>query len=149
VRLDEVVATAAPSAAPAERRERQFEAAKVAAAQRAATTLSAADASGADLSGARGAAVHRIGTRTFALTAGNWTDTRHTSSMRTVRVKPYSAAYFALLERFDELRAPFALMGTDGTPGVIVAGRAIAIAVATDGVEKLSDRELASLAGAW
>ncbi len=149
LRLDEVVATGAASGAPAERRERQFEAAKVAAAQRAATTLSAADASGADLNGTRGAAVHRIGTRTFTLTAGNWTDTRYTASMRTVRVKPYSAAYFALLERFDELRAPFALMGTDGTPGIIVAGRAIAIAVTTDGVEKLSDRELASLAGAW
>ncbi|HEX6051865.1 MAG TPA: VIT domain-containing protein [Gemmatimonadaceae bacterium] len=149
VRLEEVVTTSGATAAPAEIREREFEAAKVAAAQRAATTLSAADASGADLSGARGAAVHRIGTRTFTLTAGNWTDTRHTSSMRTVRVKPYSAAYFALLERFDELRTPFALMGTDGAPGVIVAGRAVAIAVATDGVEKLSDRELASLAGAW
>ena len=148
VRLEEVVTTGA-AAAPAESRERQFEAAKVAAAQRAATTLSAADASGADLSRAGGAAVHRIGTRTFTLTAGNWTDTRYTSSMRAVRVKPYSAAYFALLERFDELRAPFALMGTDGTPGIIVAGRAVAIAVAADGVEKLGDQELASLARAW
>ena len=30
------------------------------------------------------------------------------ATMRTVRVKPYSAAYFALLERLDDLRAPFA-----------------------------------------
>ena len=33
-----------------------------------------------------------VGTRTFALVDGMWTDARYTKSMRTVRVKPYSAA---------------------------------------------------------
>jgi len=127
-------------------RERQFEAAKTAAAQRAATTLSAADASAADF---KDATVRRIGTRTFALANGSWTDTRYTASVKTVRVKPYSAAYFALLERIEDLRAPFALMGTDGTPGVIVSGRSVAVVVANDGVETLSGRELTAFEGAW
>ena len=69
--------------------------------------------------------------------------------MKTVRVKPYSAAYFALLERIEDLRAPFALMGTDGTPGVIVSGRSVAVVVANDGVETLSGRELTAFEGAW
>jgi hypothetical protein len=148
-RLNEVVAAAAPATAPAESREQRFEAAKAAAAQRAATTLSASGYSGADSSSANGPAVRRIGTRTFTLTNGSWTDTRFATSIRMVRVKPYSAAYFAVLERLDDLRAPFALMGPDGSPGVIVVGRAVAIAVANDGAETLGSRELASVVGAW
>jgi Ca-activated chloride channel family protein len=148
VRLEEVVTTGAASASPVADRERQFEMAKAAAAQRATTTLSAADSSGADFS-AGGAALRRIGTRTFALRNGSWTDTRYTPTIRTVRVKPYSAAYFTLLERIDELRAPFALMGADGTPGVIVAGRGVAVAVANDGAETLAAREIAAVTSAW
>jgi len=141
------LAAVAPAAAPAEAgRERRFEMAKAAAAQRAATTLSAVDSGAADFGGAT---VRRIGTRAFALTNGVWTDARYATSMRTVRVKPYSAAYFAVLERLDDLRGPFALMGADGTPGVIVAGRAVAIALAGDGAETLGARELASIEAAW
>jgi hypothetical protein len=78
-----------------------------------------------------------------------WTDSRYASAMRTVRVKPYSAAYFALLERLDDLRAPFALMGRDGTPGVVVAGRTIAIAVAADGAETLGARDMSAIEAGW
>jgi hypothetical protein len=140
-------ATPASAPAPVEmRRERQFELAKTAAAQRAVTTLSAADSAAADFGGA---SVRRIGTRTFTLSDGNWTDARHTTTMRTVRVKPYSAAYFALLEKLEDLRAPFALMGADGTPGVVVAGRSVAVAVAADGAETLGTRELAAIEAGW
>jgi len=142
--LEQVVATSA--AATANAREVRFEAAKTAAAQRAVTTLSAADASMSDL---KDAAVRRIGTRTFALANGSWTDTRYSTTLRTVRVKPYSAAYFALLDRVEDLRAPFALMGTDGTPGVIVAGRGVAVAVTTTGVETLNAREISAVESAW
>ena len=138
-------ASPAPVAVAAESREQRFERAKAAAAQRAATTLSAADSSVADFGGG---AVRRAGTRTFALTNKTWTDTRYTASMRTVRVKPYSAAYFALLERIDDLRAPFAL-ATDATPAVIVAGRTVAVALAADGAETLGAREIAAVEGAW
>ena len=143
----DAVAGVAPASAPAEpTRERKFEMAKTAAAQRAATTLSAVDSASADLADAT---VRRIGTRTFSLAGDTWTDVRYVSTARTVRVKAYSTAYFALLERVDDLRAPFALMGSGGTPGVIVAGRAVAVAVAADGVETLSARDLAAIEAAW
>ena len=90
-----------------------------------------------------------MGTRTFNLANGAWTDARYTATMRTVRVKPYSAAYFAVLERFEDLRAPFALMGKDGTPGVIVVGRAIAVAVAADGEESLGAKDMAAIEVGW
>jgi len=138
---------AAPASAPADpSRESKFEMAKTAAAQRSVTTLSAADSVSADLPSAT---VRRIGTRTFVLSGGVWTDSRYLSTIRTVRVKPYSAAYFAVLERLDDLRAPFALMGTGGTPGVVVAGRAVAVVVASDGVDTLSTRDVAAIEAAW
>ena len=127
-------------------RERQFELAKTAAAQREATTLSAADSAVADYSAAL---TRRIGVRTFTLTNGSWTDARYTNTMRLVRVKPYSAAYFVLLEKIDELREPFALLSSNGTTGVVVAGRSVAIAVAADGVETLSARDLSNVEASW
>jgi Ca-activated chloride channel family protein len=137
--------------APSERRN-QFEMAKAAAAQRAATTLSAVDSASADFAGNGGnkdAKTRRVGMRTFALVDGAWTDSRYTQTLRTVRVKPYSAAYFALLERLEDLRAPFALMGPDGTPGVVVAGRSVAVAVASDGVEQLDSKQIVGVESAW
>jgi Ca-activated chloride channel family protein len=140
------VPASAPAPAPAEARREQFEIAKAAAAQRAVTTLSAADSASADF---RNAGVRRVGTHTFALVNNVWTDTRYVKTIRTVRVKPYSAAYFALLERFDDLRAPFALAGADASPGVVVAGRSVAVAVAADGVETLDAREMAAIEASW
>ena len=130
-------------------RDQRFEMAKAAAAQRSATTLSAVDSASTDFASANSAGVRRIGARTFSLVDGMWTDARYAKSIRTVRVKPYSAAYFALVERLEELRAPFALMGADGKPGVLVAGRTVAIAVAADGVETLSARELSTVESGW
>ena len=137
----------AGGAAPADKKREEFEMAKAASAQRAATTLSVVDSVSADFGGAT---TRRIGTRTFSLAKdATWTDSRYTSTLRTVRVKPYSAAYFALLERLDDLRAPFALMGKDGTPGVVVAGRTVAVAVAADGAETLDAREIAAIEAGW
>jgi Ca-activated chloride channel family protein len=162
LRLNEVVVTGAagardaaaappPASAPAPAREKreQFELAKKAAEQRSATTLSAVDAASADL---KDASARRVGTRTFTLVNGAWTDSRFAAAsptMRTVRVKPYSAAYFAVLERLEDLRAPFALMGNDGRPGVIVAGRSVAVAVAGDGVETLDAKQIAAIEAGW
>ena len=155
--LDQVVVTGAaadgrrdaPSAAPAPaeaKREGRFEMAKAAAAQRTATTLSAVDSVSADFGDAT---TRRVGTRTFSLAGTTWTDSRYTTAMRTVRVKPYSAAYFTLLERLDDLRAPFALMGKDGTPGVVVAGRTVAIAIDAAGAESLDSRDIAAIESGW
>jgi hypothetical protein len=120
--------------------------AKTAAAQRSAVTLSAVDSVSANFTSAD---TRRVGTRTFNLANGVWTDARYATTMRTVRVKPYSAAYFAVLERLEDLRAAFALMGKDGTPGVVVVGRAIAIAVAVDGVESLGAQDVAAIDKGW
>lgn len=142
-------ATSMPSPtapAPEARRERQFEMAKTAAAQRSAVTLSAVDSVSANFTSAD---TRRVGTRTFNLANGVWTDARYATTMRTVRVKPYSAAYFAVLERLEDLRAAFALMGKDGTPGVVVVGRAIAIAVAADGAESLGAQDVAAIDKGW
>jgi Ca-activated chloride channel family protein len=135
-----------PVAASPASREQSFERAKTAAAQRAVTTLSAVDSVGADYAGA---GARRVGARTFSLIDGAWTDARYVKTMRTVRVKPYSAAYFALLERVEDLRAPFALMGANGTPGVIVAGRSVAVVLASDGVESMSARDISSVESGW
>ena len=135
------------SAPRADKKDKEFEMAKAASAQRAATTLSAVDSVSADFASG---AVRRVGTRTFSLAKDTmWTDSRYASTMRTVRVKPYSAAYFALLERLDDLRAPFALMGKDGTPGVVVAGRTVAVAVAADGAASLEARDIAAIEAGW
>jgi Ca-activated chloride channel family protein len=139
-------AAAAAPPAPAEPKRDAFEMAKSAAAQRAATTLSAIDSASADFGGTT---VRRVATRTFILSNAMWTDSRYAPTTRTVRVKAYSAAYFALLERIEELRAPFALMGKEGTPGVIVAGRTVAVAVAADGAETLDARAMSSIEAGW
>jgi Ca-activated chloride channel family protein len=143
---------AMPASAPAPTepsREQRFEMAKAAAAQRAVTTLSAADSAAAAFAGGATGAARRVGARTFALVDGAWTDARYVKTMRTVRVKPYSAAYFALVDRLEDLRAPFALMGPEAKPGVIVAGRTVAIAVVGDGVDTLNPRELAAVEQGW
>jgi hypothetical protein len=40
-------------------------------------------------------------------------------------------------------------MGPDGTPGVVVAGRSVAVAVASDGVEQLDSKQIAAIESAW
>src|SRR3954469_7959544 len=95
VQLNSVVTgvgtTAAPAAAPTIR----FEAAKSAAAQRSATSLSAADAA----SGVRDDAnVRRAGNVTFVMRDGVWTDVRYRGTSTILRVKPFSDAYFKLIE---------------------------------------------------
>jgi hypothetical protein len=136
----------APAVPAMEQKREEFEKAKTAAAQRAATTLSAVDSVSTDLKDSN---TRRAGNRSFRLVDGAWTDTRYLTTLETVRVKPYSAAYFALLEKLDDLRAPFALMGADATPGVIVAGRNVAVAVVADGVESLDAKQLSAIETGW
>lgn len=73
-----------------------------------------------------------------------WTDTRLTDSMRRVKVRIYSAAYFRLLELLPELREPLAL-----GERVIAAGRSIAVEVSPEGAESLSDAELRDVQSKW
>jgi Ca-activated chloride channel homolog len=122
----------------------QFEAAKSAAAQRSATSLSAADAAVGmgDSSTARG--VTRAGNATFVLRDSVWTDVRYKKTSTLLRVKPFSDAYFKLIDLVPELREPFSV-----GERVIIAGRAMAIELTPAGEEKLTDRDVALIRNNW
>ena len=143
MQLNQTVVTGVAGAAPAPSgNAKSFEAARASAAQRSATSLSAADEA-AGLS-RRDGAVRRSGNRLFVLRDSVWTDTGLKDTMRRVKVRPYSAAYFRVLELMPELREPLA-MGDR----VIVAGRSIAIEIAPTGVESLTGSELDDLQSKW
>jgi hypothetical protein len=61
-----------------------------------------------------------------------------------VRIKPFSPAYFALLDAIPALRAAFAI-----GEKVLVSGRHVAIEVSPDGAAQLGDAELRSLEKRW
>jgi Ca-activated chloride channel family protein len=132
------VGVAAPAAAPAV----QFEATKAAAAQRSVTTLAAADSAVADaVSDAR---VKRGGNVTFVMRDGVWTDVRYKASGPVLRVKPFSDAYFKVIELQPDLREALAV-----GERVIVAGRSMAIELTSNGVDQLSERDQAMLRDRW
>ncbi len=136
---------AAPAAAPSP--TAAFAQARAAAAQRAATTLTAADSTTTLAVGAgdaRPGAVQRAGDRTFVQQDSVWTDTRFHAGMRVVRVQPFSAGYFALLQGMPDLRTAFAI-----GERVIVAGHAVAVEVTPEGVAQLSDSDVAAVQSAW
>jgi Ca-activated chloride channel family protein len=128
---------AMPAAAPA---AKAFESARSASAQRAATSLAAADAiDQKDVSTTK-----RVGSRVFALHDGVWIDTAKSDSARTVKVKPFSPAYFQLIDAIPELRDVFALGDK-----VIVAVRGVAVEVTESGAEKISDADLKAIQENW
>jgi Ca-activated chloride channel family protein len=137
--LSGVVVRGATSAAPPP--AVQFEAAKTAAAQRSVTTLSAADAA----SGVReDANVRRGGSVTFVLRDSVWTDVRYKAGGTTLRVKPFSEAYFKLVEMVPELGEAFSV-----GERVMVAGRSMAIELTPSGEERLTDRDIALIRDRW
>ena len=137
--LNGVVTTgAATAAAPA---AVQFEAAKSAAAQRSATNMSMADSAAGVAADAN---VQRAGNVTFVLRDGVWTDVRYKNSGPVLRVKPFSDAYFKLLELQPDLRDAFSI-----GERAIVAGRSMAIELTPSGVERLSDRDMVMLRDRW
>ncbi len=125
----------------------QFEAAKSAAAQRSATSLSAADAAvgmGDYASAGRGDRVTRAGNVTFVLRDSVWTDVRYKQTGTVLRVKPFSDAYFKLIELVPELREPFSV-----GERLIVSGRSMAIELTQSGVDRLADRDLTLIRDRW
>jgi hypothetical protein len=98
-------------------------------------------------SGPQGGSARRVGTRSFMQVDGVWTDVRLNAPnppSRVTRVRPYGAAYFALLRALPELREPFALGDR-----VRVAGREAVIEVSPQGAETLPAGEIAALARGW
>lgn len=131
------VGAAAP--APA----RAFEAAKEAAQQRVTTTLAEVDAA-MDSGESEGSAVRRAGNHTFVLKDGVWVDTRYREGTKLIHVKPYSAAYFRLLDLVPELRPVLALGDR-----MIVAGEKAALEITDSGADTLTDSELEVVRTAW
>lgn len=142
------LALPAPPAAGAARQdasqsaERRFEEAKASSMQRAATNTAVLDAISA--SSNERDVTQRVGTRIFTLRDSVWTDARYVPSMRTIRVKAFSPLYFELVKRLAGL-ADALVVGERA----IVAGRAVAIAIAADGAERLGERDLTDLTRLW
>lgn len=124
---------AAPAPAPA---LAHFESARAASEQRAAKSLDAFEKKDAANVSADGHA--------FTLRDGVWADNRVVASSRTLKVKAYSEAYFALVRRLPELGRLFAVGAQ-----VRVQGRAIAIEIADDGVTTLDTAALDAVVRDW
>ena len=139
VQLNGVV-TSGAAAAPAPAAV-QFEAAKSAAAQRSATSVAAADAAVGMRDDAN---LRRAGNVTLVLRDSVWTDVRYKKSGTVLQVKPFSDAYFKLLEMMPDLREPFSV-----GERVLVSGRSMAIELTPSGEENLTDRDLALLRDRW
>jgi Ca-activated chloride channel family protein len=132
-------------ATSADARTGQFEAAKMASAQRSAQSIASLDSvAGTAATSATGESTRRVEARTFVLRDGVWTDARFHSGMTTVTIKPYSNAYFDVMKQLPELRAVFAL-----GERVTVVGRDRAISIADAGVSELTAAGMAALVSAW
>ncbi|MDX2183525.1 MAG: VIT and VWA domain-containing protein [Gemmatimonadaceae bacterium] len=138
MRPDRVVNTGGP-AAPAEAR---FEMARSAAQMRDAKSLASVQDVVMPAATASDAPRRTIGSRVLALRDGVWTDVAIPARdrLRVVRVAPYSAAWFALAKESPSLAALFA-----AGDAVRVAGRAVIIETAADGVTALDASAVTTL----
>jgi Ca-activated chloride channel family protein len=148
VQLNSVVTTGAGTAGGAAAPSAmQFEAAKVAAAQRSATSISMADSAvgiTAPAGARRDGKVTRAGNVTFVFRDSVWTDVRYKTSETVLRVKAFSDAYFKLIEILPDLREPFTV-----GERVIVAGRGMAIELTPSGEDHLTDRDITLIRDRW
>jgi Ca-activated chloride channel family protein len=141
------VIAGAPVAASAPSRDRAFEQAKVASAQRAVASIATLDSMSVMATGAgSGGPVQHAGSHTFVLRDSMWTDVKRAPAApgRTIRIKAFSKAYFDVSQAVPELRAIFAIGDR-----VTAQGRAVTVVVSDSGVEELSGSEVASLVKSW
>jgi hypothetical protein len=126
----------------------RFEGARQAASARAAVSLAAVDAmrDSASSVSASGAGMRQAGGRTFVRRGDAWVDTRYHESERgrVVRVRPYSAGYFALLDAAPAL-APWLALGDH----VVVSGRGVVVRVEDGGAEMVTADEVAAVRVGW
>jgi Ca-activated chloride channel family protein len=143
IRRGDVNATSGAGAAaapPPSANERAFVAARAAAEQRDARSLGEMDARLES-----SALQRRTSNRVFIMRDSTWVDTRAAvAGARTVRIRPYSPAYFALTERVSELREIFAL-----GERVEVGGTSVTSVLAADGSASLTEREVSEVARDW
>ena len=88
--------------------------------------------------------VRRAGNVTFVLSDNVWTDVRYKKTGTVLQVKPFSDAYFKLLEMLPDLREPFSV-----GERVIVAGRSMAIELTASGKERLTDSDATLIRNRW
>jgi hypothetical protein len=131
--------------------ERRFESAKAASAQRVATSMVALDSMAVSVapasigtSASGPLSTQRVNGRTFVLRDGVWTDVRYRPNMPTTAIKPFSQAYFDLLDRLPELRAVFTIGGR-----VLVVGRDRAVSLTDSGGTQLTAAELKAIVSGW
>ena len=126
------------AAAPAVAADSRFEMAKKASAQRSATSLASLDEASDALS-SRERKMRANSGRTFVMQGDTWTDTRYRADAKlpVVKVKGYSAAYFALLRALPQLKDAFA-MGDK----VTIVGKGLVLQVVPDGVATIADADL-------
>ena len=130
MQLSEMVVTGAPAA---------FESARAAAAQRDASSLAVSDGA---IPGQRA-----ISGRVFELFDSTWVQVSPapgSGGRTTARIKPYSAAYFEIMDAIPELRAMFAL-----GERVRVFGKSVTIELDDRGTEQLAGSRLRELASGW
>jgi Ca-activated chloride channel family protein len=89
-------------------------------------------------------AVKRAGDHLFAHSNDRWVDVSFRKGTKVVKIKPFSPAYFAVLEAIPDLRAAFAVGDR-----VLVSGKHMAIEISPDGAETLGDAALRSLKEQW
>lgn len=88
-----------------------------------------------------GTTLRQVAGRLFTQTDGRWTDQQHSARTKTVKIAPFSDAYFRLLERLPEL-VPYVKALDD----VLVTGERVSIWISEDGETQLSPRALTLLA---
>jgi hypothetical protein len=88
--------------------------------------------------------IRRAGNVTLVLRDSVWTDARYKQSGTVLKVKPFSEAYFKLIEMLPDLREPFSV-----GERVLVAGRNMAVELTPSGEERLTDRDLALIRERW
>ncbi|MBM4193713.1 MAG: VWA domain-containing protein [Gemmatimonadetes bacterium] len=133
------VANAPVAAAPALAERSRFEAARQSSDQRAAKSLADVAKNEEKESTQRFA-----GSRTFRLDNGVWTDSRAQGAGRTVTVKPFSDAYFALMREVPELKEIFAIGDR-----VRIHGRTVTLVLAPDGATSLDAAAITAIAREW
>ena len=133
-----------PAAAPL--RQDNFERAKASAELRAAASVMVADSMRSAYVQNNANMIKTAGTHTFVLRDGVWTDAayKQNSSMKTLRIKAFSKAYFDLIAAVPELR-PLLAVGDK----VIVQGRGVVVAVGESGAEELSAGEVKTVEKGW
>jgi Ca-activated chloride channel homolog len=125
-----------------------FESAKAASAQRSVSSIAVIDSLSLaahqfrDKDEAR--TTRRIDGRTFVQRDGAWTDVRYHAGTQVTTIKPFSKAYFDVLQQLPELKSMFALGDR-----VVVVGKSAVIRVDDSGVTELVPTALAALVRGW